>query len=129
MIRRVKIHEIIFASRGFPEILALNINTLQGNVTGLQVVFLINARLFRAADRDVKFALAVDAPQAVKTGFVEVNKSGGFFYRVLQIMLFSGAVIIVAAVLSSVFAQLVNQRVGIALDDLIRGDEIAVDVT
>ncbi len=118
MIRRVKIYKVIFASLGFSKILLSNVNTLQGSMAGSQVVFLANGGIFITSYRDVKLALAVDAPQAIEAGFVEVNKSGGFFYRVFKLMLRSEVVIILAIVLLVMFLQLFNQGGDITLDDL-----------
>lgn len=79
MIRRVKIYKVIFASLGFSKILLSNVNALQCYVASSQIVFLTNGGIWIAPHRDVKLVLAVDAPQAIEAGFVEVNKSGGFF--------------------------------------------------
>lgn len=122
MVRRVKVHQVAFGGSRFSKILPANIHALQGIMAGSQVVFLANGRFWVAAHRDVKLAFAVDAPQTVKAGFVEVNKPGGGLDAVLEMVLFSGAVIVFAVMLLGVLAQLCNQRGGIALDDLIRGD-------
>ena len=77
----------------------------------------------------IEFAFGVDAPQAVVTGLVEVDKASGYFNAVIELMLAADVIIVIFAVLRSVFAQFDNKRLGVALDDLVGDDEVKVNIT
>ena len=87
-----------------------------------QDFWLTNCGILVAADGDVELAFAIDAPEAVVAGFVEVDEAGGYLDTVVQMVLTANLVVVVFAVLCGVLPQLADEGFGIALDDLIRID-------
>lgn len=98
-------------------------------MAGSQGGFVANCRVLVAADWHVEFAAAVDAPEAVVTGLVEIDEARRALDRVGWLVLRADFVIVVFAVLVLVFLQQLNERLYFILNSLPGADEIGVDIT
>ena len=106
-----------------------NVHSLQGAVTGSQIVFLTYCRVRIVAHRHIELALAVDTPEAVVAGLIEVDEASGDLDAVVKPMLAAYLVVVLFRVVSGVLLQLLNERFGVALNDLVGIDEIKVNIT
>ncbi len=91
--------------------------------------FLTNRRILVAPNRHIELAFGIDAPQAIETSLVEVDETSGYINAVIELMLAADVVVVVFAVLCRVLAQLGDEGLGVALDNLVGIDEVKVDIT
>lgn len=129
MIRRIKVNIVIFTCLDFGKVHRAQFGTAQSHMADAQDIRLTNRGLGRTANRHVELAPAIHSPQAVVTGFVEVDEASRAFNRLFEIVFASKGIIVFLAVLLSVIVQRYYQRLDIVLNDSVGGDEIKVDIT
>ena len=87
-----------------------------------QVVGIKNLGVFIFSIGHIKLFFFVYPKQAVKAGFVEVNKAGGQFYGVANAIHFSDVVEVFFGMLGFVHFQVVHDLCGV-VTNLLKGDD------
>lgn len=128
-VRRIEINEVSRIGIQPAEVALAHIHSLQSAMAGAQIRFIAYGRFLVAAHRHIELPLGIDAPKAVEAGLVEVDETRRYLDAVIEIVLTADMVVVVFRVIRRVLAQLGDEGLRIALDDLVGVDEIKIDIT